>query len=108
VRLCSLLVLAGCSNPFGQCAGSLTGGFDGAGGGTISATLTDDGDLRLFLLDDDGEELLSIELPVEEDGNIETPDGQSIRIDGEMDLEACTAAGTWASLDGNGSWSIAQ
>ncbi len=103
-----LLALGACSNPYSECAGTLTGSFDGAGGGTASGSLTDDGDLDLFLVGENGNAIVTVTVPVEEDGALSTPDGQSVAIDGAMDLSACTASGTWASLDGSGNWAIAK
>jgi hypothetical protein len=106
MRWLLLTGLAGCSNPYAACAGGLTGTFDGAGGGTVSAQLTNDGELSIALVDADGNALTSAVVPVDEDGSLATPSGQDVRVDGAMDLESCTGSGTWASLDGSGGWTL--
>ncbi len=101
--------LAGCNGPFAECAGTLLGTYQDAGGtnGTVSASLSDDGDLQISLVDPDGELVGTATVPVDENGDISTPDGQAVQVDGSMDLESCLASGDWAALGGNGTWEIA-
>jgi len=102
--------LAGCTNPFGDCAGALLGTYEGPeAGGTVTANLSDDGDLELTLVDADGNLVTTASVPVdEESGEISTPDGELVQIDGTMDLSSCIATGDWASMEGSGTWEIGQ
>lgn len=104
-----LLSLWACSEqnapvtPLASCAGPYAGQFSGDEQGQIAAELDEDG--LLVVSFDTPEGTLVAAGGVEPDGSL-SGSSVGIEVEGQFDLDACTADGTWRAEQRQGTWGM--